>query len=258
MERPFDDSQAAHGKQCALTEKKSGRKPSRLKARYIFLVVLALVIVTVGFFAYTNRDNISALYTFYAARKNGGDIQSLQEENDKKIQAILDSLTRTKIRDLTDEETEMLRGGELTEDEAIELITGNAKTVEEAKSIVRQRGSGNRLDTSQKDAIIAQIYVLRSTYAGQVDGLIAGAISEYESLSDSQRNASTKAAIADSLLARGKALEGQCDAQMEGLLSSLQAELQRLGEDTGIISQIRAAYTQEKRIKKAALIDSYY
>ena len=253
-----DESRQESREQNALTEEKRGKKHLRMKVRYIILAVLVLIVLAAGYFSYVNRSNISAAYTLYVTKKNGGDIQTLQQENDERIRSILSRITETKIRDLTAEEAEMLRRGELTGDEAIELLTGNASTIDEAKRIVRERKAvAKSIAASKKDAVIAQIYVLRAVYSGQIEGLIANAINEYNALPDDRKNTSAKAGIIDSLISRGNALEGQCDAQMEGLLANLTSELQRLGEDTGIISEIRAAYVQEKRIKKAAMLNAY-
>ena len=226
-------------------ENKNEKKRFRLKIRHFVLAFLAIAVIAAGVFAYNNRENLSALY--YAYKNSTEDIQAQQEENNRRIQAALNSLTDMQMRELTDEERKMLENGEITEEEAIELIMGrNGETDEPAKP-----------DPSRKEQIIAQIYVLRADYVSRIDGLIASAESSYLDLPPSERTIASKVAITDSLIAQGNALEGQCDAQMELLLASLTAELNRLGENTAVISEIRSIYVQEKRLKKAALIDAY-
>ena len=53
------------------------------------------------------------------------------------------------------------------------------------------------------------------------------------------------------------ALEGECDAQMDSLLSQINDELVRTGGDTSVVSQIKTAYQNEKSLTKSALMDKY-
>ena len=46
----------------------------------------------------------------------------------------------------------------------------------------------------------------------------------------------------------------QCDAKVETLLSELKTELKTHNADTSIINKIRAAYENEKKLKKAYYI----
>ena len=64
--------------------------------------------------------------------------------------------------------------------------------------------------------------------------------------------------MAEKCMSMGNALEVECDAEMEALIEELRASLVASGQSTAIISEIRATYEEEKRLKKAALIDRYY
>ena len=115
----------------------------------------------------------------------------------------------------------------------------------------------NKKVPSKKELIIAQIYVLRANYVSMIDGLIENAKNSYIALSPSERTASAKLEIAKSLVQQGNSLEAECDARMDSLLSSLEQELGRLGKSTSVISEIKSIYNQEKKIKKAELMDAY-
>lgn len=104
---------------------------------------------------------------------------------------------------------------------------------------------------SRVDEIIAQIYVLRSSYVGQLDGLVMQGWREYKRGEISKQGAISK------YVGIGTGLEGQCDSQIETLLSELHTELVRTDGDVGLIDQIRYTYQSQKSIKKAEMIAKY-
>ena len=91
--------------------------------------------------------------------------------------------------------------------------------------------------------------MLRASYTGKIDGLVGQALSDYRA------KKGTKSALISRYVSMGYALEGECDAQMEALLSELQTELKRTGEDSSLIGKIRSAYQTEKSLKKASIIE---
>ncbi|MBQ7718363.1 MAG: hypothetical protein IJQ50_03215 [Clostridia bacterium] len=218
------------------------QKRSRFKILHILLIIFVLIFVAVGIFAYSNRENLMVVY--YAYRTSKEDLQVQQEENDQRIRKVLNGLTDVQMRELTEEERKMLDAGEITEEEAIDLVTG--------------RVAEREASLSRKESLIAQIYVLRATYTSRIESLIANAKSKYIALDESEQTTVAKFAIAEELVKQGNALEAECDGQMDMLLDNLRTELENLGEDTNTVSEIKSIYTQEKRIKKAVIIDTYY
>lgn len=105
--------------------------------------------------------------------------------------------------------------------------------------------------SSQLQTLIAKLYVLRSTYIGKLDALVAQAKKEYYA------DKSRKSELEGKYLRLGSSMEKECDAQMETLISQIHAELIRTGGDLGLIDEIRAVYAQEKSAKKAALFAQY-
>lgn len=218
------------------------KKRKHFRVLHIVIAVFVLIFIAVCVFAYVNRENLLIAYRAYSTSPE--ELLEQQEKNNQRIDNALNSLTDVQMHELTEEEREMLDNGEITEEEAINIVTG--RVAEKEASIAR------------KDALIAQVYVLRASYTSKIEGLIASAKSAYLALPSSERNLSAKVAAANSLISQGNALEAECDAQMNALLDSLAAELNKLGEDTGIISEIRSIYVEEKRIKKASLMGVYY
>ena len=111
-----------------------------------------------------------------------------------------------------------------------------------------------RNDGVRLQELLARVYLLRSSFTGQIDGLVEQAKAEVIA----SGNKDNVFALASKFIGMGNSLEAQCDAQMESLLGEISAELQRTGGDTGIVGEIRSAYENEKSIKKAALLDKYY
>ena len=58
-------------------------------------------------------------------------------------------------------------------------------------------------------------------------------------------------------LDRGEALEAECDARLEALLSDMTAQLKADGGDLSLVEDARALYIQEKKIRKAELYRKY-
>ncbi|MDO5478634.1 MAG: hypothetical protein Q4G23_05660, partial [Clostridia bacterium] len=97
----------------------------------------------------------------------------------------------------------------------------------------------------------AKFYSLKAYYMGQLSGLEAQAKRDYAALSKEQRKSVSKVSFAAKYMNYALALEGECDGQMETLLSQMKSELEAVGGDTSIIGTIRQAYQAEKAAKKA-------
>lgn len=141
-------------------------------------------------------------------------------------------------------------GGENTTVDNAPANSGNSASSEKVATNTSGQNVANSAP-SRVDEIIAQMYVLRSGYMGQLDGLVVQGWREYIRGEISKQGAISK------YIGIGNSLEGQCDAQMESLLSELQTELVRIGGDTGLIGQIRQTYQSQKSIKKAEMIAKY-
>lgn len=212
----------------------------------IWLVILIVFLCGIGALIYWQWNTITAVW--YAFQYTPEQTQQLEQQNQQVMQEIADQFPGVDVSLLPDEAREMLSKGELSEETAAAIITGKI-TWEEVK--VNPSAAAVLEEPSHVDDIVARIYVLRSGYTGRVDSLIAQALADYRA------NKGTESELMTQYVGKGYALEAECDAQIEALLSELSAELKRTGGDMGLVSQIRTAYQQEKSLKKAAIIAKY-
>ena len=107
------------------------------------------------------------------------------------------------------------------------------------------------------DAIIGEIYALRSSYSGQLAAIEASGVSQYQSLPDDQKSEAVKQSIASSCISQANALEGQCDAQMNRLCSELGLVLLEMDGDLTLVNEVRHTYVAEKAARKNAFLATY-
>ncbi|MBO5364800.1 MAG: hypothetical protein J6A56_04995 [Clostridia bacterium] len=228
------------------------QKPKKKKGKMIALIVILVFAVGIGILAWVQANNLKALRLF---RYTQEERQNLLNQNEEAIHAMLETLPVEPLSPLTEEQEAMLQRGEITEEEALQMIMGNLvgkkpETETPSKTVVKNE------DNKKLQELLARVYLLRSTFTGKLDGLVGEAKSEYIA----QKKATGKAdkvTIGSRYISKGLALESECDGQMEALLGEIEAELARSGGDTSIISQIRSVYNNEKSIKKANLLSRY-
>lgn len=104
---------------------------------------------------------------------------------------------------------------------------------------------------------VARLSSLQSSYMGKIDSALVNAKAYY----DQQKTVSSKAVARSNALSKlvgdVNSLQSQCDAEVEGVLSKLSAELDARGADKSIISTMRDAYENEKAAQKAAYVKKY-
>lgn len=108
------------------------------------------------------------------------------------------------------------------------------------------------------DTLIEAFYVLKAKYVTNLDGILRQCKTEWRSKPKSERTFSARLVMAEKCMQLGSALEVECDAEMAALIGELRLALSESGQSTAIISEIQGIYEEEKRIKKAYLIDRYY
>lgn len=92
------------------------------KVLKIVLVILILLIVALGIFAYCNRGIISAFLMAYNASQE--ELQEKLDSNSTIDNSVLAEYTDVQLRDLTEEEKQKLANNELSEDDAVALVMG--------------------------------------------------------------------------------------------------------------------------------------
>ncbi len=231
------------------------------KTKIVVWTIILIFVIGIAVLLWTQANNLKALqYAQYTPEER----QLLLEQNQERIDAIISSLPVNPLTLLTEEQEEMLQNGDITEEEALQIIMGIGSDAQYKKNGSDKKGSGAGSDVSGKQTgdhgrlqeLLARVYLLRSSYTGQLDGLVAQAKGEYIAQRKSGKKVD-KTAIASRYISKGLALESSCDGQIEGLLSEIKAELERTGGDTSVVAEIRGTYNTEKSIKKADIMSMY-
>lgn len=116
-------------------------------------------------------------------------------------------------------------------------------------------------NTSEVDKQIAELvtkmYVLKSEYTGSVEGVVSSMKAEYAQLPPEQRTKSAKQSIAASYMSKINAMEVQCDAQVNTIVSKLKSILEDNGRDMALADAILSSYATEKENTKAYYLSTY-
>lgn len=105
--------------------------------------------------------------------------------------------------------------------------------------------------------IIADIYLLRAEYINKLDLLIAEGLKEVNAIPKEKRTLTVKLDLMNSYLARGEAMEAECDARLEALLAEMTEQLRADGSDTSLADEARALYAEEKKLYRNTLYRKY-
>ena len=232
-------------------------KKKRKKWPWILLSIFLVLVIGITLLVKWQWNNVLALY--YASVYTPEQLQQMQKDNEAVMQEICDRVSNVDFSRLPEEAQKMLQTGELTEENAIAILTGKLTWEEfiESDALAEEDAEGTEFggttsdSASRVDEIIAQMYVLRSGYMGKLDSLVSQAWSEYK------KGGISKQDLINKYMGIGYGLEGECDGQMEALLTELQTELSETGGDTNLINDIRHTYLSQKSIKKAEIIAKY-
>jgi hypothetical protein len=98
-----------------------------------------------------------------------------------------------------------------------------------------------------------QFAALRNEYQGKVNALIGQAKGEYLSLSEEERG-KAKWRLAFKYLGKGSALESECDARFEAILSRMKNELKQHNFSNHAVQEAKAQYKSEKNARRRYLM----
>lgn len=213
----------------------------------VFFVLLIIIIGVLVWLFYSQRNNIAAVRV--AMTMDETQQEQLQQENDKLFSEISSQLVQAGTNIFSEEEIQKIEKGEMTEKEVIKII---AERQEEIKK-EEDKGSGGTSYEANGNVgtLIARLYTLRSSYVGRLDAVVASAKADYAT------GAYTKSQIVGKYMGKMASLEGACDGQVNGILAQIEAELKKTGGDLSLVSKIRAAYNNEKSIKKGQILSQY-
>ena len=231
------------------------------KKTKIILIILGIIIALVASLAVWQRNNLKAVmyYLMYSEEE----LAQKSIENQKKLDEALKKIDMQAPRELTEEETKALESGEITLEEAVSLsLTPNADTA------IAGTGGGNGVkpatpsasgdqEQSKMSKLVAELYVLKSSYMSKLDGLEAAGKKEYSQTPPNQRNATWKGQMISKYSGIISGWEAECDAKVEAVIGKIREEIKRTGGDMSVIKTIRSTYSHEKEIKKAEYLNTY-
>ncbi len=192
----------------------------------ILIAVLAIGIGAVWYFQ--NELQAMKYYMNYSAEEQ----LALEQKNEANLKAVLQQANLPT--------------------EVFDDSTLSAEEVQQKLQVTVSQRSNQQTYDAELAGMVGEIYVLRASFTGQLDGLLQQAKEEYISLPEAERD-KQKGKLASKYLSMAGSLESSCDAQMEDILSRIEAHLKKTGGDTALVKEIRKAYENEKALKK-----SYY
>ncbi len=221
----------------------------RRKWPWILLIVFVILAIGITLLVKWQWNNIMALH--YATSYSAEELEKMQAEHDRLIEEVCNQISAVDLSRLPEEAQKLLQSGELSEAAAVAVLTGQVTWEEVREDLSAPVESVADSTVSRVDDIIAQIYVLRSSYVGKLDGLVGQAWVEYRGGKINKQD------LINKYVGIGYGLEAECDGRMEALLSELTHELSRTGGDLSLVDTVRHTYYSEKSIKKAEMIAKY-
>ncbi len=104
---------------------------------------------------------------------------------------------------------------------------------------------------------VAKMYVIKSEFLNILNEFETNIKNQYLALPKEQRTTATKAKIVADNMAYVTSLEAQCDARVDAVTKELYELMKANGKDTALVDAIKAAYVNEKELKKAYYISLY-
>lgn len=247
------------------------------KAVKIILSIVIILAVAAAAVCYWQRDNLAALRMSLSTPKD--DLSQMITDNDKRVTDAAKKVDGVVVRDLTEEEKAALRDETLSREELLDRLTSGetpsdsevgdtsgdnagevpaASPAPDAPAVSvgqeEQTPVSGTADSTNQDKLsryLAEIYLMKAEYTNWLEEKYAAAIEEYSALDESEHTTVNKYKIGMSYMSEALKKEKECDARMAELEDEILALLTEMGEDTSLVDDIKAAYTDEKALKKA-------
>lgn len=111
---------------------------------------------------------------------------------------------------------------------------------------------------SMISAKVAELYVIKSNFYAEFNSKYNAVRSAFLARPASEITKANRAATVRSYMSEGLAMERECDAQVEAVLSELSGLLRSAGRDQSLVDSIRSAYNSEKSALKSRLVNKYF
>ncbi len=215
----------------------------------VVLIILCIALISGTALAIWQWNNIKAVYYFMTAGSSetiSQEIEMTKKEREEAVSEYIDG----KVRDFTEEEEQKIISGELSVEEATEIIKQDFKESVKDKNEEQSDSKKNEIDEFIADNII-QLYSYKAYYLGQLGQIEKAAIADYKALPAKDRNLVSKQAIVDKYIGMANALLVECDGKVHKIMSTLEKKLKENKMDLSIINKINNSYEEEKALKKA-------
>lgn len=234
----------------------------------IVLLLVAIIIFAVSIFVVNNWNKISTAY--YVLTGRGAELEEKYEKNEEKLQESMKDLGVETIRPLTEEESNKLNSGEMSKEEAIDLILGRNEQTQEnttdnavidkpndekGKNSVDDGNNEKTSEYKKKNEEISQLlgelYVLKSQFSAELSEIEDWVNKQYGILCDEYDGSenipsSVKTKVGKKAYEKALALEDECDKKVEEILSRVKVLLKETNQSITIVDEIRASYENEK------------
>ncbi len=230
-------------------KEKSGKKKVWKKVVLGFLCVILIGVIAITVWRW---NDIKAAYYFMSAGSSQNIVDKIDETKKQREELISDYIEGT-VRDFTEEEEKKIVSGELSVEEATELIKQEFN--ESVKSPEKNDAKKNEDNKKEIDKFIAdnviQLYSYKAYYLGQLGQIEKSALADYKALSKKDKNLVSKQSIVDKYIGTANALLIECDGKVHAIMNKLEKKLIENKMDTSIVTKINNSYEEEKALKKA-------
>lgn len=215
----------------------------------IILAVFLILVLALGAVCLWQWNNLMAVKTSLSHSRD--DLATMMTTTYQTIEDATEDLQGVSVRDLTDEERQALRAGELRREELIDRMTAQPDAPQTEKTQASGGSEQEDPDQKQLSEYLAEIYLMRDDYTAWLEAKYNEAIDAYNALPEEERTTEAKYSIGMQYMKQALAKEDECDAAMAQMEQNISALLAKMGRDDSLVKEIQKAYEQEKELQKA-------
>ena len=243
------------------------------KKRVVLLIILILVAIIISVASVFTVINWNKIHTaYYVLTGKGAELEQKYEKDEEKLQESAKDLGIETIRPLTEEESNKLNSGEISKEEAIDLILGKNEETKppdnngtendnsnssEKKENANNKDENNSISSEYKEKneeiswLIGELYVLKTQFSADLTRIEDWVNEQYRALckeygSSENIPTSVKTKVGKRAYEKALALEDECDVKVNDILSKVKVLLKETKQSTVIVDEIKASYENEK------------
>ena len=224
------------------------------KTLKIILIVFVVLSFAVGGLAIWQWKNIEGI--IIGVSEDSAEIERRRSDNQTKLAQDVSAYMDEPLREMTEEEKELLKNGKISAAEIYQQIFEEKKT--ELKDGKPKKTADN---SAKKDEIIsrymAELYRVQSEFVARAEATIVQGANYYESINEHPQDPVARAKTITHFTPIVKGIESECNAKVDSLIANMKNELQAIDADISIIDSIRKTYENEKQLKLSYYANKY-